>query len=146
MDDNINFRSFKEGDYETCCEWWKWWWKKTGLNPVQRALLPDDKCFIIEKNGVPIAAYFLLVFEFRVVAFTTYLVTNPKYREKDRRELIKQLVLNVENEAEKLGVMQLFTICMNDHMTNIHDSLDWMLIPVQNEGFKYLTNNFIKQK
>jgi hypothetical protein len=147
MDDNINFRSFKEGDYETCCEWWKWWWKRTGLNPVQRALLPDDdKCFIIEKNGVPIAAYFLLVFEFRVVAFTTYLVTNPKYREKDRRELIKQLVLSVENEAEKLGVMQLFTICMNDHMTNIHDSLDWMLIPVQNEGFKYLTNNFIKQK
>ena len=49
-------------------------------------------------------------------------------------------------QAEKIGVMQLFTICMNDHMTNIHNSLDWMLIPVQNEGFKYLTNNFIKQK
>ena len=62
-----------------CCEWWKWWWERTGLNPVQRALLPsDDKCFIIEKNGEPVAAYFLLVFEFKVVAFTTYLVTNPK--------------------------------------------------------------------
>ena len=85
MNDNINFRSFKEGDYETCCEWWKWWWKRTGLNPVQRALLPDDeRCFIIEKNGIPVAAYFLLVFEFRLVAFTTYLVTNPRYKEKDR--------------------------------------------------------------
>ena len=146
MEDNINFRSFKEGDYETCCEWWKWWWERTGLNPVQRALLPDDdKCFIIEKNGEPVAAYFLLVFEFKVVAFTTYLVTNPKYKQKDRRELIKRLVLSVEKEAEKIGVMQLFTICMNNHMTNIHESLDWMLVPVQNEGFKYLTNNVINK-
>ena len=76
MNDSINFRSFKEGDYEICCEWWKWWWKRTGLNPIQRALLPsDERCFIIEKNGIPVAAYFLLVFEFRLVAFTTYLVT-----------------------------------------------------------------------
>ena len=111
MNDNINFRSFKQGDYETCVEWWKWWWKRTGLNPVQRALLPsDDRCFMIEKNGVPVAAYFLLVFEFRLVAFTTYLVTNPNYKEKDRREVIKLLVTKVEKEAEKIGVMQLFTI------------------------------------
>ena len=147
MHDNINFRSFREGDYETCCEWWKWWWKRTGLNPVQRALLPDDKRgFIIEKNGVPVAAYFLLVFEFRIVAFTTYLVRNPYYKEKDRIKLIQLLVKKVEKEAEKIGVMQLFTICMNDHMTNIHKDLDWILLPVQNEGFKYLTNNFIKKQ
>ena len=107
MNDNINFRSFKEGDYETCVEWWKWWWGRTGLNPVQRALLPEDKrCFMLEKNGVPIAAYFLLVFEFRIVAFTTYLVTNPHYKEKDRKKLIRLLVSKVEKEAEKIGVMQ----------------------------------------
>ena len=87
----------------------------------------------------------MLVFEFRIVAFTTYLVTNPYYKEKDRRKLIQLLVKKVEKEAEKIGVMQLFTICMNDHMTNIHKDLDWILLPVQNEGFKYLTNNFIKQ-
>jgi hypothetical protein len=39
----------------------------------------------------------------------------------------------------------LFTICGNNQMTSIHESLDWMLIPVKNEGFKYLTNNFIKK-
>ena len=56
-----------------------------------------------------------------------------------------KIISEGQKEAEKIGVMQLFTICMNDHMTNIHDSLDWILIPVQNEGFKYLTNNFIKK-
>ena len=87
MDDNINFRSFKKGDYETCCEWWGWWWKRTGLNPVQRAFLPkDERCFVIEKNGVPVACYFLFIMEPHIVGWTTYLVTNPKYRERDRKE------------------------------------------------------------
>ena len=147
MKDNINFRSFKEGDYEICVEWWKWWWKRTGLNPVKRAFLPkNERCFVIEKNGVPVACYFLFIMEPRIVGWTTYLVTNPKYKEKDRKEIIRLLVKKVEKEAEKIGIMQLFTICMNDHMTNIHKDLDWILMPVQNEGFKYLTNNFIKQK
>ena len=147
MKDNINFRSFKEGDYEICCEWWKWWWKKVGLDPVQRVFLPkDERCFVLEKDGIPIVATFLFLTEIPIVAWTTYLVSNPEYKEKDRRDLIKLLIKNVEKEAEKIGIMQLFTICMNDHMTNIHKDLDWILMPVQNEGFKYLTNNFIKQK
>ncbi len=147
MNDNVNFRSFKEGEYETCVEWWKWWWKRTGLNPVQRALLPkNERCFVLEKNNIPVACYFLFIMEPSVVGWTTYLVTNPKYKEKDRKKLIRLLVSKVEKEAEKIGIMQLFTICMNDHMTNIHKDLDWILMPVKNEGFKYLTNNFIKQK
>ena len=145
MDNNINFRSFKQGDYETCCEWWKWWWKRSGLNPVKRAFLPkDERCFIIEKNNIPIACYFLFIMEPHIVGWTTYLVSNPKYKEEDRRDLIKLLIQNVEKEAEKYGIMQLFTVCGDSHMSRIHDSLDWIMIPVEHEGFKYLTNNFTK--
>ena len=145
MNENINFRSFKEGDYEVCCEWWEWWWKRTGLNPVKRAFLPrDERCFIIEKNNTPIACYFLFIMEPKIVGWTTYLVSNPKYKEEDRRDLIKLLITNVEKEAEKQGVMQLFTVCGDSHMSRIHDSLDWIMIPVEHEGFKYLTNNFTK--
>ena len=145
MDNNINFRSFKQGDYETCCEWWKWWWKRSGLNPVKRAFLPkDERCFIIEKNNIPIACYFLFIMEPHIVGWTTYLVSNPKYKEEDRRDLIKLLIQNVEKEAEKYGIMQLFTVCGDSHMSRIHDSLDWIMIPVEHEGFKYLTNNFRK--
>ena len=80
MKDNINFRSFKEGDYEICVEWWKWWWKRTGLNPVQRAFLPkNERCFVIEKNGVPVACYFLFIMEPHPVGWATYLISNPKY-------------------------------------------------------------------
>ena len=145
MDDNINFRSFKEGDYEVCCKWWKWWWKHNGQAPVRRAFLPKDKrCFIIEKNGVPVACYFLFIMEPRIVGWATYLVSNPEYKEKDRRELINLLIQNVEKEAEKYGILQLFTVCGDKHMSNIHENLDWIMIPVEYEGFKYLTNNFRK--
>ena len=146
MNDNINFRSFKEGDYETCCKWWEWWWEHNEQAPPRRVFLPkDERCFIIEKNGIPIAATFLFLIEVSIIGWTTYLVSNPEYKEKDRRDLIKLLIQNVEKEAEKYGIMQLFTVCGDRHMSNIHDSLDWIMIPVEYEGFKYLTNNFRKQ-
>ena len=142
---NINFRSFKKGDYEICCEWWKWWWKKVGLDPVQRVFLPkDERCFVLEKDGIPIVATFLFLTEIPIVARTTYLVSNPEYKEKDRRDLIKLLIKNVEKEAEKYGIIQMFTVCGDVHMSNIHESLDWIMVPVKHEGFKYLTNNFRK--
>lgn len=143
--DNINFRSFKAGDYETCRKWWEWWWGRSEQNPVNRAFLPkDERCFILEKNGIPIACYFLFIMEPHIVGWATYLVSNPEYKEKDRRDLIKLLIQNVEKEAEKIGIMQLFTVCADRHMSNIHSSLDWIMIPVEHEGFKYLTNNFSK--
>ena len=147
MNNNINFRSFKEGDYETCRKWWKWWWSgPSGRSAVERVFLPkDERCFVIEKNGIPVACYFLFIMEPQTVGWVTYLISNPEYKEKDRRDLIKLLIQNVEKEAEKYGIMQLFTVCGDRHMSNIHDSLDWIMIPVEYEGFKYLTNNFRKQ-
>ena len=146
MNDNINFRSFKEGDYEVCCKWWSWWWKHNGQDPVKRAFLPkDERSFIIEKNGVPVASYFLFIMEPHIVGWATYLVSNPEYKEKDRRDLIKLLIQNVEKEDEKYGILQLFTVCGDRHMSNIYVSLDWIMIPVEHEGFKYLKNNFRKQ-
>ena len=147
MDHKVKFRTFKEGDYEMCCEWWKWWWGPFGAEPIRRGFLPkDERCYVIEKDEVPIAITFLiLAYDIPSVAWTTYLVSNPNYREKDRRDLIQTLIKNVEIEAEKYGVLQLFTVCGDRHMSNIHDSLDWIMIPVEYEGFKYLTNNFRKQ-
>jgi len=145
MKDSINFRSFEEGDYEACCNWWKWWWGEGGRDPVKRCFLPKDKrCFVIEKNGVPVACYFLFIMEPQIVAWTTYLVSNPEYKEKDRRDLINLLIQNVEKEAERYGIMQLFTVCGDRHMSKIHENLGWLMSPVEQEGFKYIENNIRK--
>jgi hypothetical protein len=146
MSDNITFRSFEKGDYETCVDWWKWWWGSFDAEPIRRGFLPkDERCFIIEKNNTPVAATFLILsYDIPAVAWTTYLVSNPKYREKDRRELIETLITNVEKEAEKYGVLQLFTVCGDKHISDIHKNLGWDMSPARYEAFKYLTNNLKK--
>lgn len=146
MNDNVTFRPFKKGDYETCVGWWKWWWSSFGAEPIRRGFLPkDERCFIIEKNNTPVAATFLILsYDIPAVAWTTYLVSNPKYREKDRRELIETLITNVEKEAEKYGVLQLFTVCGDKHTSDIHKNLGWDMSPARYEAFKYLTNNLKK--
>ena len=140
MNNNINFRSFKKGDYEICCEWWEWWDKSFGGQGIKRELLPkDERCYVIEKNGIPVACTFLLLsLDIQHLAWITNLVSNPKYKEKDRRKLIELLIKNVGKEAKKYGVSQLFTICGDKHMSNIHRDLDWIMIPVEHEAFKYL--------
>ena len=145
MKDNISFRTFKKGDYEMCCDWWEWWWRNE-QGPPPRAFLPQDiRCFVIEKNGLAVACYFLFIMEPRTVGWATYLVSNPDYRDKDRRSIIKLLIKNVEKEAEKYGIMQLFTVCGDVHMSNIHSDLDWIMVPVEYEGFKYIENNITKR-
>tara|TARA_R110001592_G_scaffold203475_2_gene453192 strand:- start:4117 stop:4536 length:420 start_codon:yes stop_codon:yes gene_type:complete len=137
---NVNFRTFKKGDYETCCSWWKEWDKSFEGKAISRDLLPDDKrCYLIEKNNTPVACTFLLLsLDVPCIAWTTYLVSNPNYRDKDRGELIRLLVKNVEVEAKNQGVTQLFTVCGDKHMSKIHADLDWMMVPVEHEAHKYL--------
>ena len=146
MENRVVFRNFKKGDYETVCKWWKWWWGSFGAEPIRRGFLPKDKrCYIIEKDGIPIASTFLILsYDIPAVAWSTYLVSNPKYKEKDRREIIKTLITKVEEEAEKYGVLQLFTVCGDKHISDIYRSLDWDMSPAKYEAFKYLTNNLKK--
>jgi|TARA_R100001443_G_scaffold19393_2_gene30914 hypothetical protein len=145
MNNNINFRSFTEGDYETCCEWWRWWWGKFKAEPIRRGFLPkNERCFIIEKNNTPVAATFLFLTEIPAVAWTTYLVSNPKYRENDRRDLMHLLIQGVEKEAEKYGILQIFTVCNDVHVSDIHKELGWDMSPSKYEAFKYIENNLKK--
>ena len=140
MKDNIKFRSFKSGDYETCCEWWEWWDKSFGGKGVERDWLPkNERCYMIEKNNTPVACVFLfLSLDVDKIAWVTNLVSNPKYREKDRRNLIELLINNVGIEAKKYGVSQLFTVCGDVHISSIHRNLNWTMIPVEYEAYKIL--------
>ena len=136
---DILFRSFKKGDYETACEWWEWWWK--GQEGIEREILPDNKqCFMVECNGTPVACGFLFVGKTAPIGYLTWVVSNPNYREPNRRELLELLIMNIEKHAKSLGVKFLFTVCGNKHLENIHKKLDWWIdksVPSY-EIFKYI--------
>lgn len=138
MENKVTFRTFREGDYEMVSKWWRWWWK--GEIPVKKSLLPrDDRCFIIESNDTPVAASFLYVDE--LVGYITWTVSNPNYRETDRRQMLELLVKCIEDEAKNQWKVEfLFTVCGNKHIENIHRKLDWFVedsAPAY-ECFKYL--------
>lgn len=146
MKDKIIFRSFKEGDYENCREWWKWWWGRKDTLPVARIFLPkDERCYVIEKNGVSVASLFLyLMYDVPAHGWATYLVSNPKYKKKDRRNLIKMLIKGVEKEAENYGILKLFGVIDNQYTAKMHEDLQWELLPAKFEAFKFIESNYKK--
>ena len=100
---------------------------------------------VLENNGVPVACTFLfLAHDVPMLGWTSYLISNPKYKNKDRRELIKLLIKEVEKEAEKHGIIRLYTVCGDKHISDIHKSLEWDMIPVRFEAFKTIQNNIDK--
>ena len=136
---NILFRSFKKGDYETACDWWEWWWK--GEKGIERDILPsDEQCFIIECDGIPVFCGFLFVEKTAPIGYLTWIISNPKYRQKNRRKLLESLIKNIEKYAKSIGIKFLFTVCGNKHLENVHKKLDWWIdksVPSY-EIFKYI--------
>ena len=139
MENRIIFRSFQKGDYKKVCKWWDFWWGEKMA--IERDILPhDDYCFVVEKNNTLIASTFLYVDKNAPVGYLTYMVSNPEYKEKDRRSIIEGLILSVEKEAKKQGIKFMFTVCGNVHMENIHNKLGWTVdktAPAY-ETFKYI--------
>ena len=139
MNSEIIFRSFNNSDYNLVSQWWDWWWGDKGA--IEREYLPHDNyCYIIGKGKEMVAAGFLFVDRHAPVGYLTYVVSNPNYRQKDRRSIIEQLILNIERQAKQEGIKFIFTVCGNVHMENIHNKLSWTIdktAPAY-ETFKYI--------
>ena len=90
----LNIRRLTENDWETLCKWWDAWPKWT--NPA-KDFLPDNGKggLMVEKNNVPIVAGFLYFTNSKGVLLE-WIVSNPEYRDKDRRQAIELLIKGAE--------------------------------------------------
>ena len=124
MKNKLVFRPLNERDYKTACDWWDFWFKKS----LPKDFLPDNgkSGFMIEKDNQPIACGFLYVTNSKV-AFLGWVVSNPKYKQKDRRKIIKKLISNIEETCINMGYSYMFTVCSNKHLISMHEDLDWEL-------------------
>ena len=139
MENKIIFRNFEERDYDMVCKWWEWWWK--GETGIERNILPDSKqCFIIECNNTPVGCGFLFVDKTAPIGYLTWVVSNPEYKEKNRRRMLELLIENIERKAKQIGIKFIFTVCGDIHMQNIHKKLDWAIDKSRPayESFKYI--------
>ena len=124
MKDKLMFRPLNKKDYEIICKWWEWWrW------PVlPREMLPDNgkSGFMIEKNNIPIVACFLLLTNSKI-AILEWVVSNPEYKENDRKKAIETLINGVEIVCKNMGYTHVFSIGRNKHLIETHKKLGWFV-------------------
>mgnify|MGYP003137292321 CR=1 FL=1 len=122
MDGELNFRFLKEKDYDTICKWWKWWrWPI-----VPREMLPGDgkSGFMVEKNNISIVSAYLYLTN-STTAILEWVVSNPNYKETDRKKAIELLISKAEDVCKNMGYNNMYSISRNKHLIEIHEKLGW---------------------
>ena len=119
----LKARLLKDEDYETLCGWWESWPK--WVNPP-KTFLPDNGKggLMVEKNGKPICAGFLYMTNSDAVLLE-WIVSDPEYRDKDRKQAIELLITSAEELCKQLGKVHMFTIGRSKHLINTHKKLGW---------------------
>ena len=115
----LNIRRLEESDYETLVKWWEGWkWPA-----LPKTFLPDTG-FIVEKNNVGIVSAYVYMTNSKTAIFD-WVVSNPEYRESDRKDAITLLIQAVEHVLAQQGIKHIFTIGRNKHLINVHKKLGW---------------------
>ncbi len=119
----LNTRLLKEEDWETLCKWWESWPK--WVNPP-KSFLPDNGTggLMVEKDGRSICAGFLYMTNSDAVLLE-WIVSDPEYRDSDRKDAIELLITSAEELCKKLGKIHMFSIGRNKHLINTHKKLGW---------------------
>ena len=119
----LEARLLNEDDWNTLCKWWESWPKWT--NPP-KSFLPDSGKggLMVEKDGKPIVAGFLYITNSDAVLLE-WIVSDPEYRDKDRKEALELLITTAEVTCKGLGKSHMFSIGRNKHLIETHKRLGW---------------------
>ena len=91
----LSVRKIEQKDFQELSDWWQFWWK-------------DD-----------------LQYKDMLEPFFGYMVSNYKYKQKDRQYAMDLLITTVEKIAKELGYNYIFTITRNIYVQNKHKKLGW---------------------
>ena len=119
----MNTRKLTTEDWETLLKWWGNW--PEWVAPT-KDFLPDDGTFglMVENNGIPVVAGFIYLTNSKT-ALLEWIVSNPEYRESDRKEAIELLINACERFCKDKGKHHMFTIGRNRHLIETHKKLGW---------------------
>lgn len=118
----LQLRELKESDWSDLIAWWKWWkWPN-----MAKELLPMNGCggLMVYKGDIPIAAGFLYLSNSKV-AWLDWIVSNPEYRDKDRKEALELLITGLENVAKLQGYSIIISIARNKSLIQTHKNLGY---------------------
>ena len=120
----LTVRALQESDWETLQEWWvKWNWPT-----VTKEMLPLNGCggLIVYKGDIPIVAGFLYLTNSNI-AWMEWIISNKDYKEKDRKEALKTLILGLEDIALSVSKDIIFSVSKSKSLINIHKELGYTI-------------------
>jgi len=108
-------RLLNETDYDALVHWWKWF----RFTAPPKDMLPQDGMggIMIQKDGVDVCAGFLYTTNSKI-AWLEFIVSNPEYKDKNRKEAIKTLINSLCHIAHNLGFKAVFTSVKNQSLIN----------------------------
>jgi hypothetical protein len=118
----LQVRALQESDWDTLQEWWaKWDWPK-----VAKEMLPLNGCggLIVYKGDIPVVAGFLYLTNSNI-AWMEWIISNKDYKDNDRKEALKTLILELENIALSVGKDMIFNVSKSKSLINIHKELGY---------------------
>ena len=119
----FDIRPLTEEDYEThLTKWWSDW----GWTAPVKDFLPDNGTggLMVYKDKTLIVAGFIYYTNSKG-ALLEWIVSNPKYKEADRKDAIELLINTAEKVCKANGVEYMFSIGRNKSLINIHKELGW---------------------
>ena len=121
----LNVRRLADSDWDTLCEWWDAW--PEWVNPP-KDFLPDNGTggLIVYKQNTSIAAGFIYYTNSKAALFE-WVISNPKYREADRKQAIELLINAAEEVCKTNGVNYMFTIGRTKPLIETHRKLNWVV-------------------
>lgn len=119
----LKIRKLTENDWDLLVSWWDAW--PEWVNPPKE-FLPNNGTggLLVEKNNIPIVAGFLYFTNSEAVLLE-WIISNPEYKEKDRKLAIETLINGAEIFCKNNGKKYMFTIGRNKHLIDIHKKLGW---------------------
>ncbi len=104
----LNIRKIQHNDWDTLVSWWLEWRYWEVAPP--KDFLPDNGTggFMVEKDGIPIVSGFLYFTNSQGVLLE-WIVSNPNYRDSDRKEAIILLIDTAEDFIKKQGKSYIFS-------------------------------------
>tara|TARA_R100000278_G_scaffold122444_1_gene108642 strand:+ start:3046 stop:3447 length:402 start_codon:yes stop_codon:yes gene_type:complete len=119
----LNIRRLTDKDWDTLVSWWSNWPKWQA--PIKDFLPENGKGgLIVEKNNKPIVAGFIYLTNSKT-ALLEWIVSNPKYREADRKQAIELLITGAENLVKSLEYKYLFAVMQHKGLIETHEKLGW---------------------
>lgn len=119
----LNIRKLTDNDWVALRSWWDAWpdWQAPA-----KEYLPDDGRggFMVEKGDTLIVAGFLYLTNSKGVLLE-WIVSNPDYREDDRKQALELLINGAENVSKDLGYKYMFSIGRNKNLMDTHEKLGW---------------------